>query len=419
MYHHECGSNQENSSRAERNCSNVTDPSSGDALNFYSHDDFSYGLSREYVIRLNKQVQELFEHKPYEKRFSKKFINKKLRKIIVKSFESEGLNFEEEIQLLDKELENLRDSQEVYLAVDGLVLSQCFTLGHVKFTPGDDCFLDFIQERAKYYLEKSKGFEEYYGFYLEEFKNRTDQEFKGSCVAIVSVVGEPVRAHEIAKEEIRKVIDLLRYTNKLLVGGNDTRIGLRGDYPVSSQGAILFSEKNFRLKSESIGANRFEINQGIVDIMEKLSIFKLADAFLEESLNGFQKAILQSIHWFSLSFAQDEKDNALLCLIISLESLFPAESWSSIGSTIAESTAFVLADEIEVRKEIIREIKDFYGKRSSIVHGGTKASKLVTDSDLKKLTQWVLAVIKFCLGKMDEFKSRGDLATWIQDLKLS
>lgn len=277
--------------------------------------------------------------------------------------------------------------------------------------------MSLIQEKARTYFARDEDIGNTYE--LENFKSYLDQEFKGSCIAIVTVIAERDRAYEVAKQEIRRAVDLLRYTNKLFTRNNDTRIGLRGDYPRALRRTLIFSEKTYWQKSESIGSNQFQINQNVLDIMQAVGIFKLADAFFYKTQSDFQEAIFKSIHWFSMSFTQDEKDNALLCLIISLESIFKSETWSSISGTVAESSAFILADEISNRKKIIRKVKDFYGKRSNIAHGGKKAEKSITDSDLSLLTQLVLAVIEFCLGKMDEFRSRDDLTNWIQDLKLS
>jgi hypothetical protein len=397
---------------------NVTAPDSSDVLNFYSHDDFSYGLNREYAARLNKQIQEIFDHEPYAKRFSKKFISKKLRKIIVKSFENEDLSFENELQLLDRELENFQDSQEIYLAVDGLILNQCFILGDIKFTPGDDCFLDFIQDKFQSRFEKGKRIE-HDKLYLENLRNDIDQEFRGSCVAIISVIGERDRAYEIAKEETRRAVDLLRYTARLFARGNDIRIGLRGDYPRSFQRSLIFSEKNYWLKSESIGANRFEINQNVLDAMKKIGVFKLADDFSKEDLSEFKEAIFKSIHWLSIACIQDKKDNALLYLVIALESLFKQREGKSIQATIVDSVVLILSDQISSHREVIKKIKDLYSKRSGIAHGGTSAAKNITDSDLRFLTQVVVNVIERCLIRMDDFESREELANWNQDPKLS
>lgn len=398
---------------------NVTAPGSSEALNFYSHDGFLYGLSRKYVIRLNKQIQDIFDHKPYANRFSKKFISKKLRKIIVRSFENEDLDFENDLRLLDRELADFQDSQEIYLAVDGLILNQCFTLGNVKFTPGDDYSLTFIQEKARPYLEKGKKAECNYELELENFKNNVDQEFRGSSIAIVSVIGEHDQAYEIAKEEVRIAIDLLRYSHKLFRRDSDTRIGLRGDYPGALRRSFIFSEKKYLTKGELVGLNRFEINENVLNVMQEVGIFKLADCFSKEDLSGFKEAIFKSIHWLSMSSRQDRKDNILLCLVIALESLFKPAEGKTIRENIADSVVSILSDQISSYEQISRQMKDLYSKRSNIAHGGTRAAKDITDSELSFLGRVVVTVIERCLIRMDDFASREELANWLHDLKLS
>ena len=43
----------------------------------------------------------------------------------------------------------------------------------------------------------------------------------------------------------------------------------------------------------------------------------------------------------------------------------------SIANQIAETTAFIISDDISTRKDIYKKVKEVYSKRSAAVHGGS------------------------------------------------
>lgn len=70
----------------------------------------------------------------------------------------------------------------------------------------------------------------------ENYKQSTghdiELEFSDGCVGIVKVNAEPIRAYEVGKEEVRRAIDLLRFSSKAIYPlKEDIRIGLKGDHP--------------------------------------------------------------------------------------------------------------------------------------------------------------------------------------------
>jgi hypothetical protein len=93
-------------------------------------------------------------------------------------------------------------------------------------------------------------------------------------------------------------------------------------------------------------------------------------------------------------------------LIVSLESLFKTEKGNSIGGTIAESVAFIMADSLEGRKKLISIVRDYYGKRSGVAHGGNKS---ISDSELFTLINIVGTTIVVVIKKLKDFGSQKEL----------
>ncbi|NHN79397.1 hypothetical protein HA520_19305 [Azotobacter chroococcum] len=61
-------------------------------------------------------------------------------------------------------------------------------------------------------------------------------------------------------------------------------------------------------------------------------------------------------------------------------------------------------------------MKDYYGKRSAVAHGG---SKLITDAEFYTLLVICGSVIMKVIEMLDSCSSQNDLMDWIQDKRLS
>ena len=130
-------------------------------------------------------------------------------------------------------------------------------------------------------------------------------------------------------------------------------------------------------------------------------------------MSGMDRLLVRSIHWLSVALAQDEPESAIISLIVALECMFKPAAGSSITSTVCESTAFLLSDSKESRLSISSTIREFYGKRSAIAHGGKKA---VTESERTLLLQYVSATILTVLN-LDEVDTQQKLMQWVEENK--
>ena len=75
-----------------------------------------------------------------------------------------------------------------------------------------------------------------------------------------------------------------------------------------------------------------------------------------------------------------------------------------------------MSDNREGRKNIISLVREYYGKRSGVAHGGKKS---ISDTDLYTLINIVGTTIKVSIEKLSEFDSQKQLMGWIEDMKLS
>ena len=150
--------------------------------------------------------------------------------------------------------------------------------------------------------------------------------------------------------------------------------------------------------------------------MNDIGIFNISDALAKKQANNFEESLIRSIHWFSVALTQDENSNSFLFLIVALESLFKPEQGNSIGGTVAESVAFLMADNLEGRKKRISLVRKFYGKRSGVAHGGKKT---ISDTDLYTLINIAGTSIMATIEKLSIFTTQKEFMSWIEDQKLS
>ncbi|MDP1539507.1 MAG: HEPN domain-containing protein [Moraxellaceae bacterium] len=386
-------------------------------LGFKMHDGVAYSLTSEAAITFNDVVSKLLCQKQFSKKFSSIYIEKKLKTIFAELLSNPECDIEKKISDLGEELSNFNHSNIVFLKIEGIVLSACLIIGRVRFVPGDEYLIQNINDKSSAIIKTSKNDEESKKILQEFIEKQSRDELQGGCVGVVEVNAEPERAFEYAKEEVRRAIDLLRFSTKATYPlSEDIRIGLKGDHPKNQRQGFIASESGFNTRGDSVGSVRpFEINENTIRRMDEIGIFLVSDALSKTQTNSLEEAIIRAIHWFSVALTQNDSSNAFLFLIVALESLFKAEMGNSIGGTVAESVAFIMADNLEGRKQLISIVRNYYGKRSGVAHGGNKS---ISDLELLTLTNIVSTAIMIIIKKLNKFSSQKELMGWIEEMKL-
>ena len=396
----------------------VERPTSGSPMNFQIHDNVAYRLPNDDAIFFNEQINKILKFDDFTSKFSTKFIEKKLKTLFANLIKNVELDVERELKDMISELQDFKEYYEIYLSVDGLKTNTKVCLGRVELLPKDEPYLSEIEAKKSAIVTTLKATDKDKQYYQNMLSEEIEKEFRNGCIAKVEVVAEPDRAYEIAKEETRRVIDLIRYSSKALYPiQEDIRVGLVGEHPQSYRQGFIFSKTALHTRDDKVGSvSIFELDGNALTRMEQIGVFALSDALKKSQPTNFENTLIKTIHWFSVALTQDETGNAFLFLIISLESLFRVQSGNSIGGTVAESVAFLLSDNLEGRKKLIKLMREFYGKRSAVAHGGNKA---VSDSELYTLINLVGTSIMIAIKKIEKFNSQKEFMSWIEDLKLS
>ena len=392
------------------------DPGTGTSYGFRMHDDVCYSLPPDANALYNEQVARILNHTGFSSKFSEKYLTSKLNKILAVALTDHESDIERPLKDLIDECKAFNNEVTVYIAVDGIRCTKSVEIGNVFFNPGNDSQVNNIVDQTTTIISTAKNNEETKSYAKATMSAVIDKEFRGACFVTYTVNAEQDRAFERAEVEAELPIDLLRMASKYIYPiKEDIRIGIRGDYPTTSTTGLVLSQQGFSTHSRSCGSTLcFELNESTLLKMQELGLFGLAQRHKAEQLSDLDKILLRSIHWLSVALTQSEPETALITLIVSLETLFKQEGGNSITGTVAESTAFVLTDKPDGRRRIAKSIREFYGKRSAVAHGGKKP---ISESDVALLTQFVCATILTILNNLPHLRSQAELMAWIDSIK--
>jgi hypothetical protein len=374
----------------------------------------SYSLSTEYQEKFNDLVRLFLKNSDWSDKFSENFISKKIRTIFASIIKKEAINIENALADFIKELESYKTEETVYLHVIGIVLDNDFDIGNITLLKATEENLK--NKLVGKLLKQKKGKKK--DTFFEMFKKTMEKDFLGKPLSEFKVIAEPERAFERAKEETRRALEILRFASKSIYPmSEDIRIGLEDERRYSSRPAFILSDKQTTFKRDSEGSPKsFEINSEARRAMEKIGVFTLSDILQKRRATNFEEALLRAVHWFSSALLQSELENAFLCMIIALETIFTPKAGNPIANSIAEGVALILSKELESRKKIKNTVKNYYRKRSGVSHGGKKS---ILAADYFNLLYIVHKTIMELTKKADDFKSQESFLNWLEDLKLS
>jgi hypothetical protein len=325
-------------------------------------------------------------------------------------------SFEDKLSIAIRELCDTLSSApiafNVFYPVFGLAEESLpIQVGNVKFCVFDDSQL------AKF----SKLLLEYEGDKNEK-KNRLylwDEIMKSNIIGkpvgmIESIAFDVIAAKAQAIKDLILTIDIINFFSDLipyekgfiyLPGENDkveiiVPIISQGDKPVFSYGwNIIGSPTPFSF-------------QKLLETDKKRGLgFSNISTLLSKKINAIEERIIASIQWAGKATIRNRKEEAFLLYAIALESLIlPEKNTVELGYRLRTRVAHLLAENLEQRKIISKNINALYETRSDIVHNG---SYQVTDADLNLIRSYS----KSCILKIindSSIASKSDIVSFVQ-----
>ncbi|CCH01627.1 hypothetical protein FAES_3620 [Fibrella aestuarina BUZ 2] len=148
--------------------------------------------------------------------------------------------------------------------------------------------------------------------------------------------------------------------------------------------------------------------------------YYLWDLITDHNKGELKQRILRAVEWTGKANYEKNNLEAIVKYVFAIEGLLQLNSkdfiTSSIVSQISEWLAFIMSEELEARKDIVKYFKDIYRKRSAVAHGG---SVEVTKGDLHIANYLIKITIHILLTDKDfvDMNTVEDLRKYIDDVK--
>jgi hypothetical protein len=250
--------------------------------------------------------------------------------------------------------------------------------------------------------------------------NRDRADIQGSIAACVKVRAELKKAREIAQSSADEAIGLLRFLSPV----NWTCKVVSHCLPVgreNTQKTIEILVEDGRIRS----TNRASIEQG--PAAWNLDESRQASPGLLEALHklargrddtDFTRTLYGALQLHSRHSVAVEIPHKVVFVIAAVESFLLKDSNEPIQKNLGERMAFLIADKLEERKGVIRNVEDFYAIRSALVHHGRR----VRVEDIEVIDKFFFNVwycFTFLLVNSDQYKTKTQLLAMLEDRKLT
>ena len=387
----------------------------------FSSEGISVALLGDTAELYSSLSRDLLNKAGWGKKFSEKYVESKLNSLIaITSAQKSYDQTKNRLKEIDDEYISFSTEYSVVIPIFGLIVSDLINIGKVEFLQMDGNKIESVLGPMENVIQSTLHTDEEKKKIIEIQNSIISSKFLNAVCSRVQVIAEPTRAKEIAEVETKRSLDILRFSIPAIYPpSHKISVGLWGEVARDARISLVLSDSNFTLDHQLVGPlHSFKIDSENIPHMERIGVFRFSQILnkSDSSLTDFENTMLRSLHWFANSLRQDENENAFLNLITSLEALFNPRDGNPIGTAIAEGCAFLLSKDIQSRKRIKKRIKERYGFRSGVSHGG---KKVILDADLIELRAYLMVVLSKLSGRVGEWNSQKDFLDWIEDQKFA
>jgi hypothetical protein len=250
--------------------------------------------------------------------------------------------------------------------------------------------------------------------------HRERSRIQGGIAARIKVTAEQEKAREIAHAAANEAVNLLRFLSHV----NWTSRIVSYCAPLGREGVLQTEElfvkdgviENLRKASIDQGLHGWNVEEaramvpGVFEALQNLAGNRDGTEFRRDLYDALQ---LHSRN--SLASAVSHK---IVFVVAAIESLLFKNSFEPIQKNLGERMAFLIGKSLESRKEIVKNVEDFYDIRSRLIHHGREAS----GKDLEVIDTFFFNVwwtLRHLLAEVDRYHTKSQLLSELEDRKLS
>lgn len=250
--------------------------------------------------------------------------------------------------------------------------------------------------------------------------DKENLKIQGLVAATMKVNAEPIRAFEIALEEIEMSIELLRcFSPSNYFPENICRCVVLGKENIETTNHLVLKEGNLVQNGKAIVDKRIQpwiIDDVVLSVIQKAGLEIMSDilALEKEKRTGFQQRLLSSLKWYSLSSLMKNPSDKLFYIFVALEFFLIRNEKEPIQYIMGDAMAFFISSDSTERRTIAQNIRKAYKLRSDFVHHGKTIEKI---EDLEILKEFMLNACTFFTMLMQNAKRFHDITEFFEEIE--
>jgi hypothetical protein len=262
------------------------------------------------------------------------------------------------------------------------------------------------------------------------FGGDTDQRLLS--IAKLEVPGDAIISIQQSIERVKDLLILLRGIGFQIIFKENYEVkqfGLLNEFTIWRNRFVYRDnlKENFRLDSSwgeftliGKGYRPCNLHDDILQKVDPSLLKKLEEIFVSSSKTKMEIKLLRGFQWIGEATKPDKLEAKVAKLVFGLEAMIGGEpsdenlTTRGIIASIAERAAFLVGNDAHQRIQIDEEIRNFYRKRSKIVHGDELDD---TEIDLEVATKLIRNVGWGLMKNLDQFSNIDQLQNWIRIMR--
>lgn len=372
-----------------------------------------YGLDCEDYKRVKSLAERIQSSPGVRTKLSCSFVEEKLFDWISNKYK--GLEISQPyMKYLDDEAQAVVKTITSWIPIANLEVQSLFPISNSQVLPLSKEVMDRWESKVGSMAGEHKE------KVVEHFK-QTRKTYQGLASVVTVIEAEPEYAFDYTLEEAQKITSILGiFSGATLIPDIKCVSNIKGSENIA-QAAVFFESDKGELGStttsilDKASAKYWRLSEKDIVEIRKGGLDKISSLLAADSLNDFEKHVLNSVFLYSKSAFTADPVEKVVYMLSSLESILLKNENEPIQQNLAERLSVFTAQKLEERKSIIKTIKSVYGVRSRYLHHGHTSSELELISDFMKRV-WVFFVQ--LLANVNRFSSQEEFVSAIDDHKL-
>ena len=388
---------------------------SGEVSKYFFVEDKAMGFINESYEEFNYAALKIYKNKCISQKVGFEYLKEKLfdwiEGNVVGSITNEFFTF------FTLQAEKDIKDYEIIIPIPFTTTNKEFVLGRIKYTNITERVIEDWFTNANIH----SGNESSPDNKINAFKIRIKKDIQGYIAGVYTCNAEQTRAKELAYAELSNSLSCLRLLSPANFNYNFICMAQEyGECLIKKSTYISVDCKTSAFNYNSaILQNNFmwNINEDVIDIISKGVFQKAHELLLIDSHNDFQAKLLNAIIIYSKNTISTEIYDKILYILVALESMLLKNDSEPIQQNIGMRLAYLIANTLDSRKDVIKTVKDIYAIRSKYIHHGIVDFK--DEKLMLKFMNYAMSGFAIMIDSIKTFNSKDEFVAYLDDLTLS